>query len=292
VKDGLYPADEPLARAKLCTSCHYGNERKFVTHRIMGAGHPRMSFDLQVFTRIQPAHFVVDDDYRARGKQDARGAKVWAIGQTYAARASLDALLDPERSRDGVWPELVLFDCFACHHRMSDQRWAPKSSTALLGPGVPRLNDSSFLMTGYAFAAVDPAGAKAFAEDLRLLHREASESAARGQAVATRMRDRLDGLLPKLGAWKVDAAAVKGVLRALLADGQKGEFLDYAGAEQASLAVQALFEDLFALGAITEAQLGQVAAENEKLLAAVENPERYETAGAKAAFQRLSARVD
>jgi hypothetical protein len=291
VKNGLYPADDPVARAALCTSCHYGTKDKFVTHRIMGAGHPRMSFDLQVFTNIQPAHFVVDDDYRARGKKDEPGAKVWAIGQAMNARASLDALLDPGRNRDGVWPELVLFDCFACHHQMSQKRWAPKKSTALLGPGVPRLNDSSFLMTRYAFAAVDAPGAKAFEEDLRQLHREASESLARGEVVAKRMRASLDGLIGKLAAWKVDAAAVKGVLRALLADGREGEFLDYAGAEQASLAVQALFENLFLMGAISEADLQKVSAENEKLLAAVENPEAYDTAKAKGAFQRLTALV-
>src|SRR5438876_3747651 len=43
---GLYPTDDPVQRARLCLSCHFGNGDRFVTHRIMGAGHPRMSFEL------------------------------------------------------------------------------------------------------------------------------------------------------------------------------------------------------------------------------------------------------
>ncbi len=289
VADGMYPTDDPVARAALCTSCHYGNKRKFVTHRIMGAGHPRLSFELEVFSNIQPAHFVVDDDYRARGKQAAEGTVVWAIGQAMSVRAALDALLDPERSRDGAWPELVLFDCHACHHPMSDKRWFPSESTALLGPGRPRLNDASFLMARYAFGAVDAAGAKAFFDDLRQLHLATSESEEQKRAVATRMRERIDALIPKLAAWKVDANAVRGVLRAMLADGRSGQFHDYAGGEQASLAAQALFQNLYSLGALSEATLDQVSAENEKLLAVVANPERYNRAKAVAAFQRLAA---
>jgi len=279
-------------RAALCTSCHYGNRDKFVTHRIMGAGHPRMSFELQVFTNIQPAHFQVDDDYRARGKTAAEGTKVWAIGQMVSVRASLDALLDPERSRDGAWPELVLFGCYACHHPMSDQRWRPKPSTARLGPGVPRLNDSSFLMARYALGAVDPAAVAGFEKDLKELHLAASESEERKRAVAARMREKVAAAIPKLEAWTVDAAAVRKVLRAMLRDGESGEFLDYAGAEQVSLAVQALFENLYTLGALSQDRLEKVAAENEKLLAAVADPEQFSRTRATAAFGRLEALVD
>ncbi len=289
VADGMYPTDDPAARAALCTSCHCGNKNKFVTHRIMGAGHPRLSFELEVFSNLQPAHFVVDDDYRARGKQAAEGTKVWAIGQAMSVRAALDALLDPERSRDGAWPELVLFDCHACHHPMSDKRWRPRESTGRLGPGRPRLNDASFLMTRYAFGAVDAVGARAFAEDLRELHLAASESEEQKRAVATRMRERIDALIPKLAAWKVDAKAVRAVLAAMLADGRSGEFLDYAGAEQASLATQAMFQNLYALGALSEPALDKVSAENKKLLAVVENPESYSREKAVAAFVRLAA---
>ena len=38
IENGLYPSADPISRAKLCLSCHFGDETRFVTHRIMGAG--------------------------------------------------------------------------------------------------------------------------------------------------------------------------------------------------------------------------------------------------------------
>ena len=38
---GIYPTDEPVARANLRLACHFGNRQKFVDHRLMGAGRPR-----------------------------------------------------------------------------------------------------------------------------------------------------------------------------------------------------------------------------------------------------------
>jgi len=94
VRNGLYPTEDPVALARLCLSCHFGNKDKFVTHRIMGAGHPRLSFELDTFTQTQPPHFVVDEDWRSRkGRWD--GVRVWAIGQALAAQESLDVVLDP-----------------------------------------------------------------------------------------------------------------------------------------------------------------------------------------------------
>ena len=115
VKAGLYPTEDPVKRAELCISCHFGDETKFVTHRIMGAGHPRMSFELDTFTAIQPAHYKIDSDYRKR-KKVANGIQTWAIGQAMSLERRMDAVLDPKRNRDGLFPELVLFDCQACHH--------------------------------------------------------------------------------------------------------------------------------------------------------------------------------
>jgi hypothetical protein len=142
VKRGLYPTSDPLALARLCLSCHLGNKDKFVTHRMMGAGHPRMSFELDTFAQTQPPHFVADADWqRRKGAFDP--VRLWAIGQAVAAIETLDLLLDPRRSRDGLFPELVIFDCHACHHPMSDLRWTPRTHPS---PGRIRLNDSAFLM--------------------------------------------------------------------------------------------------------------------------------------------------
>ena len=91
----------------------------------MGAGHPRMSFELDTFTTVEPAHFKPDSDWEKR-KRVWDGVQVWAIGQAMAVSEMMAVLADPKRSHDGLFPELVLFDCHACHHPMSDKRWSPR----------------------------------------------------------------------------------------------------------------------------------------------------------------------
>ena len=75
---GLYPTEDPVKRAELCLSCHMGVPERMITHRIMGAGHPRLSFELDTFTWINP-HYEIDDDYIAR-KGDFNGVRDWGVG--------------------------------------------------------------------------------------------------------------------------------------------------------------------------------------------------------------------
>ena len=105
---GLYPTEEPKARGELCLGCHLGSNDKnqFVSHRIMGAGHPRLRFELDLYTAIQQ-HHTVDDDYRAR-KRAPSGAEVWAVGQAMALSRMLELIIDDEKGVDGVFPELFL----------------------------------------------------------------------------------------------------------------------------------------------------------------------------------------
>lgn len=139
LEQGMYPTDEPLARAELCVSCHFGSARKFVSHRMLGAGHPRLRFELDSFALDQPPHYRVDSDYRLRGKRAPDSVKIWAIGQAVLVREFLAVLADPQRSRDGIWPDFAVLDCYACHHRMETRRRKPRASTGLgRHPGLPR----------------------------------------------------------------------------------------------------------------------------------------------------------
>ena len=62
IAKGMYPSANLHERVTLCLSCHYGTSDKFATHRIMAAGHPRLSFELDTFQAIEPAHYRVDTD--------------------------------------------------------------------------------------------------------------------------------------------------------------------------------------------------------------------------------------
>jgi hypothetical protein len=287
IETGMYPTDDPVARAELCLSCHFGNKQKFVDHRLMGAGHPRQSFELALFTQIQPAHFARDDDYKARGKLSTSSAQTWAIGQAVAVRELAKALLDPDMSRDGVWPEFVLFDCHACHHPMSEARWRPRPSTGL-PPGVARLDDASLLMLRHALVAVDSAAADALRGELRALHAATSLSRGDLDSAANKVIARAESAIAKLRAWKPDAASVKRIAVSLAKEGAAGEYTDYVGAEQATMAIQDLANELYELGALKGAPLKSVVAETKTLLRATKDPEKLDVAGVRASFGRVA----
>ena len=100
VKLGLYPAEEPEARATLCLSCHLGTKDKLATHRIMGAGHPRISFELDTFTHIQPMHFKLDKDYRS-GKATGMACRYGPLVNCWPLSSSWICFRNPSTKLQG-----------------------------------------------------------------------------------------------------------------------------------------------------------------------------------------------
>ncbi len=287
---GLYPTDEPVARARLCLSCHFGDRNKFVDHRLMGAGHPRQSFELALFSILQPYHWEPDDDYAKRGKAIPNDIKLWAIGQAVAVDEILDAMLDPNRNSLGVFPELVLYDCHACHHPIDKvRRWSPRKSTGL-GPGVARLNDANFLMLMQSLRLVDPAAAKQLRSDLRALHQAASEGRGSVKKIALAVRANLARLLPSLEAWKVDKVALRKLATSILKEALAGEFADYAASEQAAMALQTVIYNYLLEGLLDDAAYDSIETrELSSLLAAVEDPDVFDPKRARKSFRKLQA---
>lgn len=288
----MYPTDEPIARARLCLSCHFGNRKKFVDHRLMGAGHPRQSFELALFSILQPYHWEPDDDYIERGKAVPNDIQLWAIGQAVAIDEILDAMLDPNRNKLGLFPELVLYDCHACHHPIDNlRRWRPRESTGL-GPGVARLNDASFLMLIQSLQLVDPPAAAKLRKDLRTLHQAASEGRGDARKTANAVRTSLAKLLPKLEAWKVDKTVLRKLLTNILKAAVSGEYTDYAGSEQATMALQTIVYNYLIEGIIDDSTYDSLErGELSSLLATVENPDTFNPDRAKKSFKRLQAKL-
>ena len=285
LKAGLYPTDDPVARAQLCLSCHFGNADRFVTHRIMGAGHPRMAFELDTFTAVEPAHFKPDSDWEKR-KRTWDGVKVWAIGQALVVSEMMDVLVDPKRGRDGLFPELVLFDCHACHHPMSERRWAPR--VAGLGPGSVRLNDSSMLMVRQIAHVVDPSlGTRIAATMTRLQQQVHGGGDAIGQAKT--LKAEMAELIAVLDRRTIAEADMRAVLSGLINDGLSGQFRDYAGAEQATMAIGSVANFMYQRGALRSAR--NVNAGLAELQAAVANDERYSPAQFQTALRNFRASV-
>lgn len=74
VAAGLKKLEDPVVRAGVCVDCHFGSAKdgQFVTHRMMAAGHPRMGFELDLFSSLQ-AHHQEDVDYGWRKFGAANG---------------------------------------------------------------------------------------------------------------------------------------------------------------------------------------------------------------------------
>ncbi len=234
---GMYPTDQPIARAELCLTCHMGTRDRMITHRIMGAGHPRLSFELDTFTWLHP-HYKIGEAWTRR-KGEWNGVRDWAVGQGVAADNLLELVTDEKAGWQGIFPELVLFDCHACHKVMSGNKWAPRQGTGL-GPGVVRLNDSNLLMFRHVLAPVDSAAAARLLEQTRALHRATTKSRDATFAAARSLRATIAELLPRVAAFDYGPDNLDAILASIEADAKRGEYRDYASAEQVAMAAQSV----------------------------------------------------
>jgi len=270
----MYPTEEPVARAKLCLSCHLGNDSKFATHRIMGAGHPRISFELDTFTQIQPAHYRVDADYRSR-KQVYNGMQVWAVGQVLAAERTLELFRSAKWQGNGVFPEFAFFDCHGCHHPMTEQRWAPRESTGL-GPGSVQLNDSNMLMLLYLLKHLDPALAERLHGGMLALHKATTVSMDAAKQAAGDLSAVLNQVRAKVVGHGFGAADMNAVLASLVKGGVGGDYQDFSAAEQAVMAMASLVDALRASGDLDAAHSERLGAGVKALYDVLKDENAYE----------------
>jgi hypothetical protein len=180
VAAGMYPTNEAGARAKLCLSCHLGTENKFASHRMMAAGHPRLAFELDTFTELwrtlgrQP-HYRNDAEYRER-KPVPSHSYTWAIGLISEARLRLELIESSHFDGIGMFPELGFYDCHACHRSMKTVQWRRLSRHGSAEPGMPFINDGTFVMSLALASAIQPASTEELEAALRRRHAAGTES--------------------------------------------------------------------------------------------------------------------
>src|SRR5580693_5571971 len=130
VSRGLIPLEDPKVPASVCLDCHYGSAApgQFVTHQILSAGHPRISFELDLFSTLQ-RHYDLNANY-AKRKPIPSGVKVWAVGQSMALERSLTLYSDAKHGQEGSFPEFYFFDCQSCHRQIFDDPKARPTAVA------------------------------------------------------------------------------------------------------------------------------------------------------------------
>ena len=266
---GLFPNEDADDRADLCLSCHLGTRDKFATHRIMAAGHPRLAFELDTFTELwrtagrQP-HYRVDADYRERKDIDGH-SYTWAAGLLAEGRQRLDLIQSSYFEVPGMFPELAFYDCHACHRSMKTVQWRSLPRHGGAGPGVPFINDGTFVMALALARAIEPGEAEGLQDALKRMHTAASSSitAIRNATVE------LDGILARIES-RLTPAKLRNrdreILEEVLSTGAEGNYLDYVSAEQAFMAVQML---------VIELDDPDLEAELDALANSLNNDERY-----------------
>jgi hypothetical protein len=283
---GLYPTEDSVDRGRLCLSCHQGNPDQMITHRIMGAGHPRISFELDTFTWMNP-HFDVDDDYLQR-KGDLNDVRDWGVGQGVAAVTQLETLLDDHAGWDGIFPELVLFDCHACHRLMSGNKWVPRRGTGL-GPGIVRFNDANLLMYRHVVASTNSELAETLATQTRDFHVATTKGRQETTAAAQALLSTLQQSLQTVNQFEFDSSALKRIFASLLQDGERGQYRDYAAAEQVAMAVDTLLVAFERGGSLSSGDAEALREKADGLFQATDNEDGYTQKQFVAALKVLEA---
>ena len=286
---GLYPTERPEARAERCLSCHIGGGERAITHRIMGAGHPPMPFELDTFTAIQPAHFTVTARYAAR-KGRPNDVQIWAVGQAVDLQKRMALLTDPANAPKGATPELVLFDCQACHHAMNQLQWQARGSGGP-GPGTLRLYDATAVMLEAVAARVAPDLAKDLAGHLAALHRAAAAAVpdywAGVQRAGAALGEDAGRLAAALAAHDFTAEDAQALARAVISSGDLG----YSAAQQETMALESIVAAMKAFG---WADASQVKALNDALgglYEATADDQTYRPENFAAALRQVEAKL-
>jgi hypothetical protein len=238
VAHGMYPTEQPLRRAELCLSCHMGTRDKFTTHMILGAGHPRLQFELQWFTAAQPPHFIVDADYVQR-KGRIEPMNLWVSGQIEDARRYLELLQTRVSRPDSFLPDFALYECFACHHPIDKPRWSRARAGPGIDPGTLRLQKYPFVMLEAITEVLSPADLPELTAASDSLMRAGQKDLAQMRAEAQKLHAWIDARDSWIHRQYVPAEILK-MRRTVLRYAADDKASDFSTADQIYLSMDSL----------------------------------------------------
>jgi cytochrome c554/c'-like protein len=295
VSRGLIPLENPRARAAICLDCHFGSadQGQFVTHRIMAAGHPRISFEVDLFTTLQQ-HHQEDADYRNR-KGVVDSVRMWAVGQSMALERSLSLFANPARGTEGIFPEFYFFDCHSCHRRISDEPDFRASAVANPGrpipSGMPPYNDENLIMLAAAARVVAPQLAQRFERDSRAFHLAMTRDRAAAVNAAGTLRETARALATAFSGAELSRAQTFAIIDSITSQAISPRFTDYAGSVQAVMATDTLLSALVDEGEVPERAANNIRADINSAYRAVRDPNAYSPGDFRASLGRAAAAI-
>lgn len=244
VKAGMTDLRTPAGRAQTCLSCHLGDSQRDVNHKLIAAGHPNLIFELGYYASAMPPHWTAYRDRRQKeGREEAEGARAWAVGQAVALRGTLALLA--HRARAGAWPEFAEMDCYGCHHALKEGTWRQRSSRAR--SGLAQWSPRGFAMLRHLVAVFAPEDSSALDAGVKQLAQQIARLSVRGETVAasaTGMIQIMDRVVPKISKAPMDDAAIKKLADLILNDVAYLKEADLQSTLQAALALNALGSSL------------------------------------------------
>lgn len=273
---GMVDLVAPATRAPLCLSCHYGTSDQAVTHRLIGSGHPRLTFELDTFTALEPVHWEIDDDYIKR-KAQYDPIAAWFGGQVVRAREMVAAMSTPERAHSGkgvlAGPELTLLYCYTCHHGLGEKQWKTRAYDG--APGELRLNVSSLLIVEVGARVLHPELAQQLSGAISKLPNDESLPQVR----AILMNPELTS--PRTGR---SAGQPLALIAALAACGAHTSNLPYEVAEQIAMGISSAASAEPALS-------GKYKRVVDQMYQALSTPDEFSPEGFKAAAEKLLSQL-
>ncbi len=289
---GLKKLEDPVVRAGVCVDCHFGSasDGQFVTHRIMAAGHPRIAFELDLFSSLQ-AHHQEDADYgwRKFGAANARTdhVQMWAVGQATAIERSL-ALFQSRRGTEGMFPEFYFLDCHSCHRRIFDQakpvRTGVDNPGRQIPEGMPPYNDENLIMLAAAARLAAPALADQLAARTAAFHKAMATDRPSAVAAAAQLSQTVTALKSAFAARSFSGTDAFAMVDAISAKAIGDRFTDYSGSQQAVMGVDTLLNAMVSSGRVTVGAAAGIRGDIDRAYAAVKDPNAYKPTEFQASF--------
>jgi hypothetical protein len=131
----------------------------------------------------------------------------------------------------------------------------------------------------------DPASSAAFNAQVQQLHKAVAGEGGDALEAAARLRRSLDGVIAKLGNREFDDRDLRAILAGLVEDGIAGNYADYAGAEQATMAIASVMNFLARRGSLADVRAANAAL--DRVFETVRNDEKYRGASFQSALAGL-----
>ena len=249
---GMYDTKDLVKRAEKCLECHAGAEGKDVTHELIGAGHPRLTFEIDNYTYAMPPHWRPPQEKKDR---EWLSARAWAIGQAAAFRNQIQRLAVSRRTGIGPWPDFTHFDCFACHHAVVDhlrgitekekaeQVWRRRDYDGK--PGRLVWNSSSYAVFRHVVNLAASEEGKHLEQLMRAFHEGLAgrESSRQSFAAAfTGLSAVSDRLVSQVARYTFTPQGVLLLMKNISGDGRRLATSGFLVAEQAVLALASLYD--------------------------------------------------